>query len=356
MRIMGRPVHRAGAAFAVVASAVLLAGCGSGPSQVGAAVIVGNHSVSEDEVQSLIAKAVQQQPYAQQLAAEHKLDQLGREVVSQLVQHELAQRAMADEHLTVDEGKIQQALAKVPLDQKVAANPQDPQSALSAVVASVRDHHEALVDQSIELQLVAKYFPKLSVTFDYLPIGGGTPSDGSAPTMSPQVARQQAFAKVREFAANPAAATKAILQAQQQAQQSQQAQQQDPSQPVPQVSFTKKVFSAVGDPGDTGTALYGSAPNSVIAFQLPEDQSWIVAVVHRRDADKVQPTEQAAEPTSAQLEKMGVRFLQPYYDKVAPRINPRYGIWDVGSMGVVANADALTGLVLPLQGSPASQQ
>ncbi|HEY3482715.1 MAG TPA: hypothetical protein VGL02_27845, partial [Streptomyces sp.] len=97
---MGRPR----ALVAVVAGALLLAGCGSGPSQAGAAAIVGDRAVPLDQVQNLIEKAVREQPYAQKLAAEHKLDLLGRAIVGQLVVHELLTQVSGKEGIPVNSG------------------------------------------------------------------------------------------------------------------------------------------------------------------------------------------------------------------------------------------------------------
>ncbi|MDQ3787420.1 MAG: hypothetical protein M3422_09275, partial [Actinomycetota bacterium] len=82
-------LRRAVAPFAAVTALVAtLSACGTGPSQVNSAVIIDDHVISVDEVQSLIDKVVKE-PAARPLAQQHKLDLVAREVVSQLVTHQV---------------------------------------------------------------------------------------------------------------------------------------------------------------------------------------------------------------------------------------------------------------------------
>jgi hypothetical protein len=205
MRIMGRPR----ALVAVVAGALLLAGCGTGPSQVGSAAIVGDTSVSIDQVQNLIDKAVREHPYARKLADEHKLDLLGRAFVGQLVLHELLLKAAQQEGISPNYGQIDAQLAKDPLTGPVPANSADETQAVSQVATRARDHREELTDANLAQALADKTMPDLSVTFDYTSIGSLPSSDGGEPPQGP-AAQKAAYDLARQFAADPAAATKRV--------------------------------------------------------------------------------------------------------------------------------------------------
>src|SRR5207245_399791 len=137
------------------------------PSQVRAAVLLGDKEITIDQVQNLIDKAVREQPAAQQLARQHKLDQLGREIVRELVVHELVARAAQREHLTVDQQLLVQGRQE--LAQPVSASETDPSNLASNIVARVRGD-DYLNDALLELELGTKYFEKVAVTVDYITI------------------------------------------------------------------------------------------------------------------------------------------------------------------------------------------
>src|SRR2546423_138692 len=151
MRIMGLPRLL----LAALAGCLLLAGCGSGPSQVRAAVLIGDQEVSVDQVQQLIDNAVADRPAARQLAQQHKLDLLGREIVRQLVLHELLGRAAQREHLTADPSLV--AEARNLLTQPVSTNSTDPSELAASIVAHARSADYAS-DRALEQQLGTKYF------------------------------------------------------------------------------------------------------------------------------------------------------------------------------------------------------
>lgn len=200
MRIMSRPR----ALVAAVAACLLLAGCGSGPSQVRAAFLLGDTEVSQDTVQQLIDKAVREQPAAQQLSQQHKLDQLGREIVGQLAQHELLVKAARQEGLVADEATVSGLLGEDPLVTPVSANGVDPSQLARQIAYRARDHREVFTDYGLMQALGRKHFGGLSVTYDYTVV---TSDDGGA---QPQSMRDKAFAKAERMAASPAAADQVL--------------------------------------------------------------------------------------------------------------------------------------------------
>jgi hypothetical protein len=338
MRIMGRPR----ALIAVVAGAFLLSGCGAGPSQVSAAAIIDGQVTSIDQVQGLLDKAVQEQPYAKQLAAQHKLDLVGREIVRQQLLHAVVAKAAQKEKLTADENAIGAAMLQDPLAGPMPqAATQNQDSAVTQLVWRVRDHREALTDQYLEQKLAIKYLPTLTVNFDYTTVGAPS-ADGSAPSTDPATARTEAIAKARQFAADPKAVQGEI---------------QSGAQAGVEGNVGTQV-PALSSPQDATTVLFGVPANTVIAFQpnSSSNPTWVVAVVRQRATDKAVATDQAQQPTPDQLGGIGVRLLQPYVGDVDYRINPRYGVWDSVGMDLAPNANATKGLVLPVQGAAPAQR
>ncbi len=356
MRIMGRPR----ALVAVVAGAFLLAGCGSGPSQVGAAAVVGDHTVSIDQVQELIDKAVREQPYAQKLAGEHKLETLGRAAVTQLVLHELLLQAAAKQGITPNHGQIDAQLAKDPLNGPVPADASNEAQAVSQVVARSRDHRESLTDTYLAQALAEKAVPNLSVTFDFTTIGSmPDPNTGSA--LQGAEAKKAALDLARQFAADPAAAQQRIgADVQYEAQLRQQAKQQGNNvDAIPPLTGLGDAVPAAQAGALASTPIFGSPAGTVTAVPYPSQDlagTWLVAVIRQRTDDRTVATEQAPALDAGTKTAVGMRQLQPLFDELGARVNKRYGVWDAVGLTVVPNQDATQGLVLPPGGSGRTQQ
>ncbi|KFZ79627.1 hypothetical protein ED92_19800 [Amycolatopsis sp. MJM2582] len=329
MRIMGRRRALVG----VLAGSLLLAGCSAGPGQVGAAVIIDGKTVSVDRVQQLIDKAVREHPYGQQLASEHKLDLVGREIVRQEILHDLTERAAQREGVRVDESLVVNALQNDPLAKPMEANPQnDPALSVQQLVARVRDHRDALVDAALQTQLAMKYLDKLTVTFDFSSVSSTDATGADADKL-----REQAIEKAKKFAASPNAAAELIAQDQQTADTQ---------------AGTGQKLPAMQSPATAATVLFGLEPNTVAAFQpTPQQPLWVVVVVRERAADKPVASDQAAQPSAQQLAGVGIRLLQPYLDQVDLKVNPRYGVWDVVGMDLAPNEASKKGIVLPVHGA-----
>ncbi|RJQ88445.1 hypothetical protein D5S19_06800 [Amycolatopsis panacis] len=335
MRIMRRPR----ALVAVVAGAFLLTGCGAGPSQVGTAALVDGKLTTIDQVQGLLNRAVREQPFARELAAQHKLDLVGREIVRQAVLHEVLAKAARKEGVTADADAIDAVAQKDPLGGELpAAAAQDEAAGVTQLVWRLRDHREALTDQYLEQKLAVKYLPSLTVNFDYTSVGAPS-SDGQAPSVDAKTARGEAIAKAEKYAKNPGAIT-AELQGGAQG---------NVGQQVP----------ALSSPADAATVLFGVPANTAIAFQPNPAAAptwWVTAVVRQRATGKQVATDQVQQPTAAQLGAIGIRLLQPYVQEVDTKINPRYGVWDPVGMNLAPNSAELAGVVLPVQGAAPAQQ
>jgi hypothetical protein len=309
---------------------------------VSAAAIIDGKVTSIDQVQDLLDKAVQEQPYAKQLAAQHKLDLVGREIVRQTLLHAAVTKAAQKEKLTADEDAIGAAMLQDPLAGQLPQSvTQNQDAAVTQLVWRVRDHREALTDQYLEQKLAIKYLPTLTVNFDYTTVGAPS-ADGTASSTDPATARADAIAKARQFAADPKAVTGEI---------------QSGAQGGVEGNVGTQV-PALSSPQDATTVLFGVPANTVIAFQpnATGNPTWVVAVVRQRSTGKPVATDQAQQPTPDQLGGIGVRLLQPYVGEVDYRINPRYGVWDAVGMDLAPNANATKGLVLPLPGAAPAQQ
>jgi hypothetical protein len=102
-------------AVSIAAAGLLLASpaltaCGSGPSDAGAAAVIGQHRITESTLQTQVnalrtaqTKAQQQGGQTGQAAAD-----LSTQTLSSLVQQEVITRAVSDAHLTVSDGEVQQ--------------------------------------------------------------------------------------------------------------------------------------------------------------------------------------------------------------------------------------------------------
>ncbi|MDQ0379151.1 hypothetical protein [Amycolatopsis thermophila] len=309
---------------------LVLAGCGSGPSQVGAAVISGDRVTTVDQVQDLLDKAVREQPAAQQLSQQRKLDLLGRELVRQLVIHDAIVRAAQREGLVADPQLLEQTLANDPLASPVPTTATDPSQLAQQVANRVRDHREVITDSLLLQALGQKYVDRLSVTFDYTSV---VSDDGSA---QPVDRREKAIAKAEQMAASPAAAAE-VIRADAAAGQ--------------QTSVGESVPAAQA-PALATMVLFGVEPGTVVAFQPSQEQEvWIVAIVRQRDLTTPAVTDQAAQPTGLQLAGIGQRLLQPDIDQAGVRVNPRYGVWDPVAMNLAPSSAETAGVVLPVKGA-----
>lgn len=319
MRIMGRPR----ALVSVVLGCLLLASCGSGPSQARAAVLFGDHQITVDDVQQVIDRAVTEQPAAQQLAQQHKLDLVGRAIVGQLVVHELITRAAQREGLQADAAQVAQAANA--LAQPLPTSGVDPAELPTDIALRARDHTEAATDYVLQRALGAKYLDKMSVEFDYTTVT----TDDNGPR------REQAEAKARQFAASPNAATTLVRA--------------DAGAGLDADLGT--TLPAVQTPTYAGSVLFGVPAGTVVSFEIDPSQSiWLVAVIRKRDLNASPPLDQAQPPTSGQLATVGIRLLQQDVERSGVQINPRYGVWDPIAMDVAPSAKEVSGFVLPVKG------
>jgi len=337
MRFLGRSKIL----LAALTAGLLLTACGSGPGQVGAAVITGDQVVSVTQVQQMLDKIIKDQPAAQLLAANHRLDLVSRELVSQLVVHSLLIRAATDEGLRVDEEQLGQLVTEDKLSQPVSANGSVPPTVLvQQLAASARDHREAYTDELLLQQLGEKAFHHLAITFDFTTISLGDPSgDSSTGTGSLRAGslRENALSKAQQLASGPESEAK-IMQADRAA----------------GIGNTGQYLSLQNNDLAGLSTLFGFLPGSVVAFQPnPQSSSWLIAVVKNRGENTQQNADQTADQaplvTKDYFLSLGRFMLQPLFNKVGTKISPRYGVWDPVAMQLAPNESETVGVVLKMK-------
>lgn len=299
---MYRQVGRALAVLATVG--VVVSGCGSGPSQIGSAAIVGTTAVPLEQVQSRLDVALGKTDTLAQLSARGvEPPDIARDVVTGSVLHDLLARTAAADGITVSDAEVDAALE----ESGGAA------AVLSQSLYDLPVIRERLRDRIIAVRHAERLAPGLTVTADVI----ATDS------------RDDAAAKARVLAAGGPEAEALFTD-------------------NPQNSRRSMSFDALRSP-QASTVLFGLPVGRTAYFQPSQQDSWVVLRVTDRRTDPNADPNAAASLGEADLAAIGQRLLQPLAEEVGVRVNPRFGVWDPVSMSVVA-ADQESGAVLPLMG------
>ncbi|MBW4719141.1 SurA N-terminal domain-containing protein [Saccharothrix obliqua] len=301
MRTVQRRFTLVGAAVAL-----LVAGCGTGPSQVGSAAIIGDTAIPLEQVQQRLDTVLKKEPEAQQLHEQRKLDQVSRQLVTLSVQHELIERAARREGITVSEDAVTESV----------------QNAGGAEVASQNTVYDATTfrerakDQLLLVELARKYVDRMEVTFDYF-----FTKDG-----------KDAVEKAKQVAADPAKMAEYVRSGPQGAE----------GQQLAKVG--QKVRSAES-PQAAGSPLFGVEPGTVVAFAPdPGSAQWLVAhVTDRNDRASRRGDSSTEQLTPQLLEQIGLRLVQRLAGDPEIRVNPRYGVWDSTAIALSPSEKELSG-------------
>jgi hypothetical protein len=317
-------------AVIVAAAGALLSACGSGPSQITSAAIVGNSSVPLTAVQQQLAMVLRKEPGAKQLQQQNQLDALARNIVRLSVQHELVQKAAKDEGLVVDEAQITGLI-----DQQGG-----PEKASTGTIWDASTYRQHARDQLLLLALGRKYVDRLAVTFDYT----------QAPT------RADALAKAQELARANVPQQQEIIKRDQAA----------------HVAVGLNVrIAAIDHLQDDAVVLFGATPGTVLTYPMNANGAagnaqWLVAVIRQRTTNASTSSPSTSSPSASSspsatsspttsssskvdqldpqlLGALGVRLLGPVADHSGVRINPRYGVWDQVGIAVASTADQSIG-------------
>jgi hypothetical protein len=313
---------------AVAACGALLAGCGTGPSQVGSAAIVGDQAISLSDVEhridavlshpnlvdsltpSVISSILQEDPgnpKYQNLTAddERSLTQalVARVIVTKQVRHLLLTEAARRAGITVTPWQVTEGLAKSVRGQQLATN------GLASDPALLRaEMQDVLTAQA----LATRQLGKLSITADEIVANS----------------QQQALATARALAAGGAQATQALEAAGQNAQGG--------------LRMTGVQAALSG-----AMFLLGTPAGQVVAVYEGQG-TWGVWRVTRRDTNSPDSNSATdiAQLDRDTLQSIGVQLLQPLAEQQGVRINPRYGTWDAPTL-TVRDPEQPASIVLP---------
>jgi hypothetical protein len=278
---------------------LLLAGCGSGPSQVGSAAIVGSTAVTLADAQRQVDAALAKPGLLDQLWVQGaEPADISREVVSRSVQHLLLAEAARREGIEVSGQQVDAELAR--------------QGGAQAIVdATIYDQvsvREAVRDQLVSQALARKLLPRVAVTVD----------------LTAATSREDAVAKARRMAAGPAEATAVLAE--------------DGSKAQRNLTLRAALI-----PQSAASFLFGTPAGTVVAAQTsPAPDGWTVVRVTARDTaaapvgDPRALSNSVAQIDEASLDDIGRRLTQPLADELGVRINPRYGVWDPLRLAVLA--------------------
>lgn len=303
MRSIGRPGRIGRVIVAACAVAAVAAGCGSGPSQVGSAVIVADRSVGLAEVQTRIDTALAHKAeLSAQSTGEITDADIARYVVSTQVSHELITAAAARDGLAVGEDRVDAVLADpaaLQLDRSLFEG------------AALRERAR---DRLLAIALAEKHVDGLVVTADLVAATSQADAEQKARTIA--AGGQQA----RDLLADPRTA--------------------QPGQ----------TYRAATDPESATTVLFGTPAGQTVAFQ-PSPGQGVWLVLHVIDRVTNAP---AAGPSAVStidqdtLASIGERLTQPDAGNV--RVNPRFGVWDPVRMRVVADGQQSGSIIGPAGG------
>jgi hypothetical protein len=286
----------------VLVAGVLVAGCGGGPDQAGAAVIVDGDAVPLESVQSQLEVALSRPDRLAALTAQGGGPaDVARSIVSREVIHDLLRRRAAAEGITVSDAQIDTRL-----DESGGVD-----AALQSSIYDLPTLRNRVHDDLIAMALADKSVGGLAVTADLVASTSRADAEAVAQKLS---------------AGGPAA---------------------DALFGNPETSARGTVYNAVTAPDAAGTVLFGTPVGGVVAFQPDQRQStWIIFKVTDRRTDAPFDQQAVSSISSTQKVTIGERLLQPDAQQLGVRVNPRYGVWDPIQLRVVAD-DRQVGLILP---------
>jgi hypothetical protein len=300
-------VGRVAVAVAVVGAVV--SGCGTGPSQLGAAAIVGSDAVPLEQVQSQIQAALSRTEQVELFTSQGgKAADIARSVVTGAVLHDLLAHEAAEAGIVVTDDAV---------DAEIAAN-----GGVDAILESsfydADSLRQRVRDDLVAAKLAEQAVPGLVVTADLVAA----------------TSREDAEQKARLLAAGGPEAEALFTDE--------------------RTAVRDNVYEAATQPDVASTVLFGTPVGGVVAFQPnPQQASWIVFRVTDRATGGPSSAEALSSISRAQLIAIGQRLMQPVAEEIGVRVNPRYGVWDPIRLRVVAE-DEQSGFIIPSGQSPAS--
>jgi hypothetical protein len=304
------------AATGVAVATLLIGGCGSGPSQLGAAAFVDGAEIPVGQVHDqLVTVLTKEGPQARaQLTAGRQLDDLSRKIVTLQIRHQLLDIAARRAGLTVDQARVNQLITEVG----------GAEAASKGTIFDAGAYRERTRDRLLMAELGRAAVRNSAVTVDY------TTAD----------TRTSAKQRVEELSEAGSKGARQLIDADVRA--------------GKDAELGKRVVAA-DDPIFATTPAFGVAEGTVVAFQLDDTKPWLIMVIKNRADRGVQASDHAPaidqiDPTV--LEAIGLRQLAQVAEDVGVRLSPRYGVWDPVSLQVVANENETSGFLAPLRAAP----
>ena len=295
--------------LAVLAAVLVLAGCGSGPSQVGSAAIVGDRAISVGQVRGELQWLLDNVPKVRKLQESGKLAQVSRRIVRDRVVHELVSVAARKAGVRLDQGKVAELI-----DSSGGAK-----AAAKSVGVSPRRVQQLAADQILLQELGKHYLPRLSVSF----VGTSITAEGPS-----QTAEEKALDLAHRIAAHPRRAEKLTGATGKQVSTS-------------ELTLREAVRQA---PGLATSAVFGAEPGTVLVIQPKQGRSgWLVAMVTERSVDSSGSGTQPEQANQRLLYQVGMRMLQPVASRLGVQINPRYGVWDATTLSIAPSEEKVAG-------------
>lgn len=287
----------------------LLAGCGSGPSQAGAAAIVGDEALPIEQVQTQLDSALARLDREQRalLAQGRQLDDVSSNIVTLAIRRELLRQAARQQGISINEEQITDLI-----DELGGA-----EQASRGTVFAPENFRERARDQLIAVELGRRALDSLAVTADYTTV----------------TSRSDAFALTRRLAEDPDSTRELI----------------GVERDSGAAARIDARLVAAENPELASSPAFGVPEGTVVTFPIDEAMSqWLVMLVRSRSTE-ARAAGNVPAPDPAVLEAVGIRQLAPIAADLGVRVNPRYGIWDPVSLSVVPDENELGGLALPVR-------
>lgn len=327
-----RPARSRALLVLLTALGLALTACGSGPSQVNSAAIVGDKSISLGDIQHDIQWVIDNVPEAKKQREQRKLHQVSKTLVTYRVLHELISIAAKREKLSVDEASVSKELEAGGGVQALAKQNEMTPEQLRQVVR----------DQKLMAELGRKNLNRLRVSFTL----GAVATDKGKTS-----AKEQALELGKKMAADPERADQISRES-------------SSPQPPQQTRGTLTPAQSITVSGNAimdMSKLFTVPAQHVVVFQPSEQQAgWMVALIRQRDnqaggdnaAEKQLQQQLGPQNFESMLIQTGRLQLGPLAKELGVRVNPRYGVWDQVNMTVSPSEDELFGYDLPVRGTP----
>jgi hypothetical protein len=315
----------------IAVTTVFVAGCSTGQGDPKVAAAVGTTNVSTvEQVQQRLNDLLARNPQAQEVAKQHKLDQVSRGIVTQDVLHVLATEAAKRENITVDESILPQLVPV--LTGEAAANGDPFQTLVDAAFPAI----DLARDRLIMGELGRRAIGKNIVTVD-----GAVFTDGNK-------ARQLA----KQIAAQPDKSGELVRSAQGQAQ--------DPlldqqfgvlPDDVPAESVAQAVTQLVQQYG--GFPFMAAPEKSVVQWRLAGEQGgYAVAYVKKHVSAPQSAQVDLSQIQPALLIAAGKMQLVSSAWQQGVKVNQRYGAWDPALLRVIPAEEVSVGSTLQIANAP----